>query len=159
MNRCYMSKLNILIFVDLIFDDFVVVGEFYVDVFGWGNDFRFYGVFYCMVSGGNMYDSNGNEIIIGNFYLGIYKVDNICFYFNNEGVDFREIVGFGCKVWVWILVSDDDIMEDIFEWVVLKGVKVFWKDYFWYEFNGFNFVFEDLWGNEIIFWGKGGVEF
>lgn len=153
-----MIKFNIFIFVDLIVDDFVVVGEFYVDVFGWENDLCFYGVFYCMVLGGNMFDSDGNEMIIGNFYLGIYKVVNVCLYFDSEGVVFCEMVGLGCKVWVWILVSDDDSMDVILVCVEVKGVKLLWKDYFWYEFNGFNVVFEDLWGNEIILWGKGGVE-
>ena len=153
-----MSKPNTLIFVDLTSDDPAAAGEFYADVFGWENDPRPYGVFHRMVPGGNMYDSSGNETTIGNFHLGIHKANNTRPHPNNDGGAPREIAGPGRKARVWILVSDDDSMEDILERAVSKGAKVLWKDHFWYEFNGFNSAFEDPWGNEIILWGKGGAE-
>jgi predicted enzyme related to lactoylglutathione lyase len=147
---------NTLIFVDLSSDDPAAAGEFYANVFGWENDPRPLGVYHRMVPGGNMTDSEGNETSIGNFHLGIHKVDNARPHPKPEGVEPRHLAPEGRKPRVWILVSEDDSMDAILQRALDLGATLLWKDHFWKEFNGFNSAFQDPWGNEIILWVKGG---
>lgn len=151
-----MTIPNTLIFVDLSSDDPAAAGEFYSEVFGWENDPRPYGVYHRMVPGGNMLDSKGVESAIGNFHIGIHKVENTRPHPTTEGVEPRELSTAGRKPRVWILVSEDDSMDAILSRAIERGAKLLWKDHFWREFNGFNAAFSDPWGNEILLWVKGG---
>jgi hypothetical protein len=54
------------------------------------------------------------------------------------------------------MVSDDDTPERILAAAEARGARILWKDHYWSEFNGYNYAFEDPWGNEIILWGKAG---
>jgi predicted enzyme related to lactoylglutathione lyase len=151
-----MATPHTLIFVDLPADDPAAAGRFYNEVFGWRDDDRPLGLFHRMVPGGNFKNPDGSDSEIGNLHLGIFKASNARPHPNPEGVEPRELARGGRKPRIWILVGDDESPDAILKRAEERGAKILWRDHYWKTFNGYNWAFEDPWGNEIILWGKAG---
>jgi predicted enzyme related to lactoylglutathione lyase len=153
-----MALPNTLIFVDLASDDPAAAGRFYNEVFGWRDDHRPTGLYHRMVPGGNFLKSDGTESEIGNLHIGIFKAANARPHPEAAGVAPRDLSQDGRKPRVWILVGDDQSVDDILGRAVERGAEILWRNHYWKEFNGFNHAFRDPWGNEIILWVKAGPE-
>lgn len=151
-----MADPNTLIFVDLASDDPSAAGKFYADVFGWTNEGRPEGVYHRLVPGGQFKNPDGSDSEIGNLHIGIMNSKNARPYPTAEGAGPRKLVGEGRKSRVWILVGDDDTPENILQRAEERGATILWRNHYWQEFNGYNYAFEDPWGNEIVLWGKAG---
>lgn len=153
-----MTYPNTLIFVDLASDDPQATGNFYSEVFGWTNEGRPAGVYHRLVPGENFKNKDGSQSQIGNLHLGIFNSNNARPHPLPDAGGPRSLSRGDAKARIWILVSDDDKPEAILDAAEARGAKVLWRNHHWLEFNGYNWAFEDPWGNEIILWGKtGGV--
>lgn len=153
-----MAQPNTLIFVDLASDDPAAAGRFYNEVFGWRDDHRPTGLYHRMVPGGNFPKSDGTDSEIGNLHIGIFKAANARPHPESDGVAPRDLSRDGRKARIWILVGDDQSVDDILGRAVERGAEILWRNHYWKEFNGFNHAFRDPWGNEIILWVKAGPE-
>ena len=127
---------NTLIFVDLSSDDPAAAGEFYAEVFGWENDPRPLGTFHRMVPGQNFLNPDGSQSEIGNLHLGIHNSQNVRPHPNPDGVEPRMPSTDGRKPRVFILVSPDDSADRIMEAAERLGAEVLWRNHYWSEFNG-----------------------
>lgn len=151
-----MTYPNTLIFVDLASDDPEATGKFYAEVFGWTNEGRPAGKYHRLVPGQNFTNKDGTQSDIGNLHIGIFNSNNTRPHPSPEGTGPRALSRGDRKARLWVLVSDDDTPERILSAAEARGAKILWKDHYWKEFNGYNWAFEDPWGNEIILWGKAG---
>ncbi|ADU14116.1 VOC family protein [Asticcacaulis excentricus] len=151
-----MTYPNTLIFVDLTSDDPEATGQFYAEVFGWTNEGRPAGVYHRLVPGENFKNKDGSQSQIGNLHIGIFNANNARPYPTPEGAGPKPLSRGTHKARIWVLVSDDDTPERILEAATARGATIIWKNHYWHEFNGYNYAFEDPWGNEIILWGKAG---
>lgn len=152
-----MSDPNTLIFVDLASDDPEATGTFYAEVFGWTNEGRPAGVYHRLVPGGYFRNKDGSDSAIGNLHIGIFNSANARPHPVPEGAGARPLArGDGHKARIWLLIGDDDSADRILAAAEERGAKVLWRNHYWQEFNGYNWAFEDPWGNEIILWGKAG---
>jgi len=153
-----MTYPNTLIFVDLASDDPKAAGQFYAKVFGWQDDPRLAGVFHRMVPGQHFLKPDGTPSEIGNLHLGIFDARNARPHPNAGGAEPRTLSPSGRKARIWILVSADDSVDRILSTAEKLGARILWRNHYWKEFNGFNYAFQDPWGNEIVLWVKGGKD-
>jgi predicted enzyme related to lactoylglutathione lyase len=152
-----MTNPTTLIFVDLASDDPEATGTFYAEVFGWTNEGRPSGIYHRLVPGGYFRNKDGSDSAIGNLHIGIYNSANARPHPSPEGAGPRPLSrGTDHKARIWLLVGDDDSPDRILAAAEARGAKVLWRNHYWKEFNGYNWAFEDPWGNEIILWGKAG---
>lgn len=151
-----MTYPTTLIFIDLASDDPSATGKFYSEIFGWVNEGRPEGIYHRLVPGQNFKNKDGSQSEIGNLHIGIFNNTNARPFPSPEGVGLKPLSRNYHKSRVWLLVSDDDTPERILDAAEKRGAKILWKDHYWKEFNGYNYAFEDPWGNEIILWGKAG---
>jgi len=151
-----MTDPTTLIFVDLASDDPEATGQFYADLFGWTNEGRPAGQYHRLVPGGTFTNSDGTASAIGNLHIGIFNCANVRPHPLPEGSGPAPLSRGDRKARIWLLISDDDSADRILEAAEARGAKVLWRNHYWKEFNGFNWAFEDPWGNEIILWGKAG---
>jgi predicted enzyme related to lactoylglutathione lyase len=148
---------NTLIFVDLASDDPSAAGKFYADVFGWTNEGRPEGIYHRLVPGEQFKNKDGSPSEIGNLHIGIFNANNARPYPTAEGPGAAPLSRGDRKARIWVMISDDDTPERILAAAEERGAKILWKNHYWSEFNGYNWAFEDPWGNEIILWGKAGA--
>lgn len=151
-----MTNPTTLIFVDLASDDPEATGRFYAEVFGWTNEGRPSGQYHRLVPGGNFLNKDGSESAIGNLHIGIFNAANARPHPDPAGTGPAALSKDAAKARLWLLISDDDSAERILEAAETRGATILWRNHYWKEFNGYNWAFEDPWGNEIILWGKAG---
>ncbi len=151
-----MTALATLIFVDLASDDPEATGRFYADIFGWTNEGRPLGQYHRLVPGGNFLNQDGSESQIGNLHIGIFNSTNARPHPSSEGSGPAPLSRGDRKARIWLMLADGDSADSILEAAESRGAKILWRNHYWKEFNGYNWAFEDPWGNEIILWGKAG---
>lgn len=152
-----MTDPTTLIFVDLASDDPQATGDFYADLFGWANEGRPAGIYHRLVPGGFFRNKDGSESAIGNLHIGIFNSANARPHPSPDGAGPRSLGrGDTHKARIWLLLGDGDQPDTILDAAQRRGAKVLWRNHYWKEFNGYNWAFEDPWGNEIILWGKAG---
>lgn len=152
-----MTYPNTLIFVDLASDDPEAAGRFYNEVFGWKNEGRPAGLFHRLDPGEKFLNSAGEATEVGNLHLGIHNANNQRPH-PNPALPPMELAGAGAKARIWILISDDDDIDDVMVRALALGATELWRDHYWAEFNGYNAGFRDPWGNDIVLWRKAGPE-
>lgn len=151
-----MAYPNTYIFIDLPSEDPNATGEFYSKVFGWANEGRPHGEYHRLVPGQCFQHDDGTQSKIGNLHIGIYKVANARPHPDPAGVEPRQLARGGRAPRMWVLVSDDDNVDDIMDRALSLGATELWRNHFWAEFNGFNCAFADPWGTHVVMWVKGG---
>lgn len=153
---------NILVFVDFPVDDVKAATEFYRTVMGWEIEDRIDGVFNRIVPGQNFKVDDGSQGPTGNLHMGISLAADPRPDPRPEserGTPRREMHGGGRTTRAWILISDDDDMEEIMDRAVANGGTELWRRHFWTEFGGANASFLDPWGNQLMLWAHlDGVE-
>ncbi len=144
---------NILVFVDFPVDDVAAATEFYRAVMGWEIEDRIPGVFNRIVPGQNQKVDDGSQGPNGNLHMGIsLSADPRPDPRPLEEREGRHMHDGGRTTRAWILVSDDDDMDEIMDKAVANGGTELWRHHFWTEFGGANASFRDPWGNQLMLW-------
>jgi len=144
---------NILVFMDIPVPDVAAGTEFYRTVMGWEIEERIPGVFNRIVPGQNQKVDDGSQGPNGNLHMGISLA-------SDPRPDPRPLAEReGCHMHdggrttrAWILISEDDDMDEIMDKAVANGGTELWRHHFWTEFGGANASFRDPWGNQIMLW-------
>ena len=146
---------NILVFVDFPVDDVDAATTFYENVMGWEIETRIPGVFNRIVPGQNFKVDDGSQDPTGNLHMGISlasdprpdpRPDDA------KDLPKRSMHDGSRTTRAWILISDDDDMEEIMDKAVANGGTELWRKHFWTEFGGANASFLDPWGNQLMLW-------
>ena len=146
---------NILVFVDFPVDDVAAATTFYENVMGWEIETRIPGVFSRIVPGQNFKVDDGSQGPTGNLHMGISlagdprpdpRPDSA------RDLPKRAMHDGARTTRAWILVSDDDDMDQIMDKAVANGGTELWRKHFWKEFGGANASFLDPWGNQLMLW-------
>jgi len=146
---------NILVFVDFPVDDVAAATEFYRTVMGWEIEDRIPGVFNRVVPGQHMKLDDGSQSPIGNLHMGISFSGDPRPDPRPESerdTPARRMHDRGRTTRAWILVSDDDDMDEMMDKAVANGGTELWRHHFWTEFGGANASFLDPWGNQLMLW-------
>ncbi len=146
---------NILVFVDFPVDDVVAATDFYEKVMGWEIETRIPGVFNRIVPGQNFKVDDGSQGPTGNLHLAISLAADPRpdpRPADQRDTPNRRMHDGGRTTRAWIMVSDDDDMDDIMDRAVANGGTELWRKHFWTEFGGANASFLDPWGNQLMLW-------
>ncbi len=144
---------NILVFVDFPVGDIAAATEFYRNVMGWEIEDRINGVFNRIVPGQNFKLDDGSQGPTGNLHMGIsLATDPRPDPRPEDQRGMRQMHDGGRTTRAWILVSDDDDMDEIIDRAVANGATELWRHHFWTEFGGANASFLDPWGNQLMLW-------
>jgi predicted enzyme related to lactoylglutathione lyase len=151
-----MAQPHTLIFVDLPSPDPEASGRFYQAVFGWTVEGRPPGDFARAVPGGEFPLSDGSDSGVGNLHLGIYNTATQTPEPNATPVHAGERPT-GPMPRTYILVSEDETIEDVLGRAKAEGATVDWEPVYWGEFGGWCGAFTDPWGVQILLWTKSSV--
>lgn len=144
---------NVLVFVDFPVDDVAAATTFYENVMRWEIETRIPGVFSRIVPGQNFKVDDGSQGPTGNLHMGIsLAADKRPDPREDRTTPRLEMHDGGATTRAWILVSDDDDMDDIMDRAVANGATELWRRHFWKEFGGANASFLDPWGNQLMLW-------
>ena len=144
---------NILVFVDFPVDDVAAATEFYREVMGWEIEDRIGGIFNRIVPGQFFKVDDGSQGPTGNLHMGIsLAADPRPDPRPEDQRGNRNMHDGGRTTRAWIMVSDDDDMDEILDRAVANGGTELWRHHFWTEFGGANASFRDPWGNQLMLW-------